>query len=239
MQRAICLLALACLAAPSPAAQGFEHDSVLVAGEWYAYSVHLPAGYPGGRRWPAVLVLHGAGSRGRDGRRHLGQSVVEAARTFPERYPAVLVLPQCRPGERWTGRAGRAAERALDRAAARYAVDPDRVYLAGQSMGADGVFELAGRAPGRYAALLAVAVGWGEPDFDAAALHALPVRVYHGTLDRIPIARARARAGRLRAAGNRGAELHEMAGRGHEIFDEVYRDPSVSDWLFAQWRARR
>jgi predicted peptidase len=203
----------------------------------YPYAVYLPPGYPDGRRWPAVLVLHGAGSRGTDGLRPRTQSVVEAARLYPARYPAILVLPQCPPGTRWLGAPARAAWRALEHTLSRYAVDPTRVYLAGQSMGADGGFELAARHADRLAAFVAVALGWGEPDFDPAALRALPVRVFHGTEDRIPVARARARVARLRAAGHRDAVLREYPGRGHEIFDEVYRDSTVSGWLFRQRRA--
>jgi predicted peptidase len=230
------VLLTATAAAPSSAqpAGRFVHDSVLVGETWYPYSVHLPAGYTPGGSWPVILVLHGAGSRGRD-RRHLGQSAVEAARANPERYPAILVLPQCPAGDHWLRTAGRAAEAALDATVSRYPADADRVYLAGQSMGADGVFALAGRAPGRYAALLAVALG-GSPAFDATALRALPVRIYHGTRDRIPVARARERAARLAAAGNRRAAVVELAGRGHDIFDEVYADPDVAAWLFRQRR---
>ncbi len=214
----------------------FEADSVRVEGRVYPYSVYLPPGYARDRAWPTVLVLHGDGSRGDDGLRQRGQSIVDAARLFPERYPAILVLPQCPPGDHWLGDAGRAAERALNEVVARYAIDTSRVYLAGQSMGADGVFELAGRAPTRYAALVAVAVGRRDPQFRPADLQRMPVRLFHGTADRIPIARARARVARLRAAGHADAELREYPGRGHDIFDDVYRDPGVARWLFGRRR---
>jgi predicted peptidase len=215
---------------------GFVADSVILEGRAYRYSVYLPPGYESDTPWPVLLALHGAGSRGLDGKRQRSQSVVAVARRYPSRYPAILVLPQCPPEARWTGVVARAAWSALERTMAAYTVDSTRIYLAGQSMGADGVLELAALYPERVAAVLAVALGRGDAPRDAAALRSVPVRIFHGTADPIPVERARARVTRLSAAGHRDVALRELQGHGHEIFDLVYADATVSAWLFRQRR---
>lgn len=213
----------------------FRSGRVSVADRTFPYAVWLPPGYDSaGAPLPVILALHGAGSRGTDGIRQRSQSIAEAAQLYPERYPAILVLPQVPPGARWEGPMLEMALAALDSTVRHHRTDRLRTYLVGQSMGGDGVFALASRAPDRFAAVIVAAIGGGRPDFEPARLRALPVRVFHGELDRIPVARAAHRVRQLRDAGSRVASFTAMPGRGHDIFDEVYRDPAVAEWLFRQ-----
>ena len=239
--RPIAAVLVACASAAAPAhgqsavpAGTFELGRVSVNGREHAYSVWLPPGYSPREPRAAVLVLHGAGSRGADGLRPRTQSIAEAAQRHPDRYPAVLILPQCPEGTRWEGASLAIAMAALDSSFARLAIDRNRIYLAGQSMGGDGVFELASANPGRFAGAVIAAVGRGSPRFSAEALRAFPLWVFHGGIDPIPAAEPRRRVGLLEGAGSRVARFTEMEGRGHDIFDTVYQDPSVPAWLFAQ-----
>lgn len=219
----------------APPSGTFLPGRVSVEDRTFPYAVWLPPGYDStGAPLPVILALHGAGSRGSDGIRQRRQSIAEAAQLYPERYPAILVLPQIPPGARWEGPMLEMALAALDSTVRHYRTDRSRTYLVGQSLGGDGVFALASRAPGRFAAMIVAAIGGGRPDYDPARLRSLPVRVFHGELDRIPVARAAQRVRQLRDAGSRAASFTAMPGRGHDIFDEVYRDPAVAEWLFRQ-----
>jgi predicted peptidase len=237
---ALALLCPVVLAAQKqPPVGEFVRDSVVLKGRTYPYAVYLPVGYSRSRAWPMILGLHGPGSRGDEGILPQVQSLATAARLFPTRYPAILVLPQCPIGEVWLGPANDAAWAALQRARRMYPTDSTRIYLAGQAMGADGGFLLAGKHPNEFAAFLAVAVGWGDAEFDAAALKTLPIRVFHSTTDRVPIARARAIVARLHAAHHPDVQLREYPNASQPIFDTVYRDSTVSEWLFKQHRVAR
>ncbi|HEX8825559.1 MAG TPA: alpha/beta hydrolase-fold protein [Archangium sp.] len=224
--------------APGDAPGSFVAKTLSVRGETFQYSVYLPPGYRRGRAWPVILALHGAGSRGTDGLRPRKQSLAEAAQMHPERYPALLVLPQCPPERDWTGEVADFVLEALERTLVEYGGDRQQVYLAGQSMGAKGALQLAARSPDRFAAVLAVA--GRHPDRPAVArLKALPLWLWHGDADTVaPVTESRSLVEQLKAAGSSSIRYTELSGLGHDIFDTVYLDEAVSTWLFSQRRSK-
>jgi predicted peptidase len=223
----------------SGAASGtFVAKTLTVRGETYSYSVYLPPGYRSGPSWPIILALHGAASRGTDGLLPRSQSLAEAARIRPDRYPALLVLPQCPPERDWSGEVADFALKALESTIVEYGGDRKRVYLAGQAMGARGVVQVAARDPERFAAVLAVA--GRHPDAKVVdPLKAMPLWVWHGDQDAVvPVDESRSLVTRLKAKGNKTVRYTELSGLGHDIFDTVYLDEAVSTWLFSQRRGK-
>ncbi|HEX5753128.1 MAG TPA: alpha/beta hydrolase-fold protein [Archangium sp.] len=216
----------------------FVAKTLTVRGETYVYSVYLPPGYRSGPKWPVILALHGAGSRGTDGQLPRTQSLAEAARVHPERYPAVLVLPQCPPDKDWSGDVADFALEALERSIQEYGGDRTRVYLAGQSMGARGVVQLAGRYPERFAAVVAVAGRYPDREM-VGKLKGLPLWMWHGDADAVvPASESRSLVEQLKASGNDSVRYTELSGLGHDIFDTVYMDEAVSTWLLKQKRGK-
>lgn len=225
-------------AAASGASGTFVAKTLSVRGETYSYSVYLPPGFRPGQSWPIILSLHEAASRGTDGLLPRHQSLAEAAQARPERYPALLVLPQCPPGQDWSGVVADFALEALERTLVEYGGDRKRVYLAGQAMGARGVVQVAARHPERFAAVLAVA--GRHPDASVVErLKAMPLWVWHGDRDAVvPVDESRSLVNRLKASGNRVVRYTELSGLGHDIFDTVFLDEAVSTWLFSQRRGK-
>lgn len=220
--------------AERPAAPTLLSREVAYGGGAMPVTLQVPAAYRAGTRWPAILALHGGGSRGSDGVRHRDQSVAAAARAHPDLYPAVMILPQ-NPAGSWLGPPLDAASAALDLAEAELDLDRERTYVVGQSMGAAGALALVARNPGRFAAAIAVA-GPEDRSLNAADLGDTPVWLFHGTADRIvAIDQGRRVAARLRDAGV-PVRWTEREGEGHDIFDAVYADPEVSAWLFDRRR---
>lgn len=223
----------------SPAPPGsFVAKTLSVRGVSYVYSVYLPPQYRPGTGWPIILGLHGAGSRGTEGTRQRSQRLAAAARLYPERYPALLVLPQCPPGSDWSGDVADFALQAVERTLAEYGGDPKRVYLAGEPIGAQGVLRFAAGHPERFAAVLAVS----ERSADRGVVERLkgvPLWMWHGDADtEAPVSESRAFLELFKAVGNTSVRYTELPGMGHDIYDTVYLDQAVSTWLFAQRRTR-
>ena len=112
------------------------------------YFVHLPAGYDSTRRWPLVLLLHGwvPGTN-----RRVPWLVSEDIVAVAERHKVLLVVPHGRTntdfqyaGEVDVLRVKREMERF-------YAVDPDRIYLLGVSMGGAGAWQIGAHYPDLFA----------------------------------------------------------------------------------------
>jgi predicted peptidase len=233
---------------------GFLDGVVTVAQQDYRYQVYVPRAYDPGQHWPVILFLHGAGERGGDGSLQTVVGLGDAVRRDPARFPALIVFPQAPADGQWAGAPAEAAMAALDAVMARYATDPDRVYLTGISMGGNGAWYLAYRHPDRFAAVAPIC-GWveshprfargqvvpgqdGEP-FQALAhrLADVPIWIFHGDADTaVPVEQSRRAAAALEAAGA-DVRYTELPGVGHNSWDPAYQSSELSHWLFQQRRS--
>src|SRR5437660_8063154 len=133
---------------------GFLNRTVAVDGVTYRYVVYVPMGWSADQKWPIVLFLHGAGERGDEGLAQSDVGLGKAIRTHPDRFPAVVVMPQCRKNDWWQSPAMEAqALAALDAASKEFNGDADRTYLTGLSMGGYGSWDVASKVPNRFAAV--------------------------------------------------------------------------------------
>jgi len=248
----VSVLVLACLqlaAAAAPAPPGYEPGRVRVGGVSYPYQLLMPLARHRTGPLPLVVFLHGAGERGDDNRRQctwLPDLLAAPARR--EDLPCYVLAVQCPQGAQWVDVPwGEAAPRpfpaaisaplaavlaAMDEVEAAHAVDAARIYLTGLSMGGYGCFDLAARAPGRFAAVLAVC-GGGDPA-QAHRYVGLPFAIWHGAADPVvPAARSRAMVAAFTALGLPVA-YRELPGVGHDAWRQAYGDGGALGWLFAQ-----
>jgi predicted peptidase len=106
---------------------------------------------PSGQKFPLVVYLHSGASRGTDNRKqiryldHLGIGFSLKARTFREKYPCFVYVPQCPNGLVWEGQTLTNVIDTIEHLKASYPIDPQRLYLIGYSMGGSGVYALAER----------------------------------------------------------------------------------------------
>ena len=179
-------LALACAAWPAaarataskshplspevPQDTGFLNRRIVLQGVTYRFQVYLPEDWrrDDGKQWPMILVLHGRGERGSEGMWQTQVGIAEAVRNHPDRWPFVIVMPQCPQTAHWTDpQMLELAMASLDQESAEFHGDPSRTYLTGLSLGGYGAWELARLHPHRWAAISIAAGGvfWSyEPD---------------------------------------------------------------------------
>jgi len=220
------------------------------------YAVYVPANYTPNSKWPLILFLHGSGESGNDGVKQTAIGLPQAVRLYPERFPALVVMPQSVLNRPWVDPVWQThALRALDATLAEFSVDPDRVYLTGLSKGGAGAWYLAMRAKERFAALAPVC-GRIEPganstatwngietvNFEQAASKIgkdMPVWVHHGDADKaVPVEQSRKMVEALKAIGSE-VKYSEYEGVGHNSWDRAYQSPEFPQWLFAQHRSSR
>jgi predicted peptidase len=247
---ALVLLASPCDSHAQAGATGFLDRTLTIAGETYRYQVYVPADYDRSRTWPVVLFLHGGGERGTDGLIQTEVGIGSAIRRFSSRFPAIVVMPQARPPLGWAGANADMALKTLEQTETEFNIDRSREYLTGLSMGGAGTWYIAYRNPSRFAALLAIcgrvrpsaattdAVvpdAEGEPFAALAArIKHLPIWVVHGDADNtVPVDESRGIVAALTAL-NVPVKYSELPGVGHNSWDNAYRDPEVTAWLFAQ-----
>jgi dienelactone hydrolase len=197
------------------------------------YLVYLPDGYYRSRgRWPLILTLHGRGEASDD----IG---MVRSQGLPRRVeakgglPFVIVAPQS-PG--WSWDVG-ALSTLLDEVLGRYRVDPDRLYVVGNSMGGTGTWLLAAHSPGRFAAIAPIC-GGADPA-SAGRLKDVPSWAFHGAADRIvALEQSERMIEALKKVGG-DARLTVYPGVGHDAWTPTYADPRFYDWLLQHRRPPR
>ena len=198
-----------------------------------------------------LLFLHGAGERGDDGALPTTVGLGPALRRAPERYPFLVIFPQCAKDVFWTTPAMQErALRTLDAVLAELGGDPARVALTGVSMGGYGTMALGAAEPGRFRALAPVCGGLEPPPAfyipppplwrDAADPYALvagrlgskPVWLFHGDRDDVvPVLGSRRLFLALRGGG--AARYSEYPGVGHDVWEQAYGEPDLPTFLGA------
>lgn len=207
------------------------------------YLLYLPPGYEAqaAKKWPLMLFLHGAGER--------GNNVWQVAVHGPPKlirqgtnFPFVVVAPQCPTGERWQTDA---LLRLLDDLTARHAVDTNRLYVTGLSMGGYGTWSLGLAAPGRFAAIAPICGGANMIDAllvgreEAEAVRALPVWAFHGAKDPVvPMEESERLVNALQRMGGTEVKLTVYPEAQHDSWTETYDNPAFYQWLLSHERGR-
>lgn len=230
---------------------GFVEKSVAVEGEVHRYVVYVPPDYDPARRWPLIVFLHGAGDRGRDGKAPTKNGIGPAIRRHPERFPALVLFPQCPKDVFWNAVLD-ALEEELALTRREYCVEDQRIYLTGISMGGFGTWLWGAMEAGTFAALVPVCGGGsdiparaklgmrGPSPFGSFAERVerwvdMPIWAFHGADDKVvPPAQSSRTVALIKKAGGTRVKYTEFPDTGHGCWDKVYGDPEVIAWLLSQ-----
>jgi predicted esterase len=237
---------------PEPSQEtGFLNRTIELHGSLYHFQVYLPEDWRpnDGKHWPIILFLHGRGERGSEGMWQTQIGLPEAVRDHPERWPFVIVMPQCPEGRHWTDPlAEEMAIAALDRETAEFHGDPYRTYLTGLSLGGYGAWELAYLHPHRWAAVAIAAGGifWSyAPDrwrqdgtLPAEYAHALgrtPIWLFHGADD--PVVAPRQSELMYEAFKAAGGHIRFWLYQGlrHDCWSRAYNEPDLPRWMLGHY----
>jgi len=228
------------------------------------YRLIVPTAWDGRSSLPLVVVLHGSNGdhnsvlaqprlieeaerRGWALLSPMGYSpnsgwgnhlpVVLANATMPRPRPSTIagiVLPQ-------DGVDPEPAERdvltTLEIVQAEYPVDRQRIYLMGNSMGGEGTWHLAARAPHIWAAVSPAAGAIDPERYPYSALHKLPVLVVHGERDAIvSFDASRKMAENLERHGGNVRFLPVLDGKHDAVYNVL---PQIFDFFAAHTRDGR
>jgi predicted peptidase len=211
------------------------------AGETMPYRLFVPPGYNDKKPYPLVLWLHGAGGAGTNNIAQISQDQIPGTRTWTQpkiqaRYPSFVLVPQ-NPGN-WVEKLDELGPKMhlvlgmLESLKAEFNIDASRIYVAGQSDGGYGAWNLITQRPDLFAAAIPIC-GGGDPRL-AGRIARMPIWVFHGRRDEvIPVSESRNMIAAIRKAGGR-PRYTEYARLGHELWKQTFAEPQLVPWLFAQ-----
>jgi predicted peptidase len=227
------LLAVAPVPAENKAQHGFL-DRVFKDsdGKESKYVVFVPHDYKGDKAYPLILFLHGAGSKGTDGKKQLAGGLAPAIKKQEKTFPFLVIFPQAQNSWKADSDDARRALAILEEVQKNYKVDGKRIYLTGLSMGGSGTWSLAVAHPDRWAAVVPLC---GRADLkQVARIKDLPCWCFVGDKDKAELVENnREMIKALKAAGS-AVRYQEYEGVGHNCWDRAYATQELFDWLLMQ-----
>jgi predicted peptidase len=213
------------------------------------YRLFVPESYNASQKYPLILWLHGGAGRGSDNTKQItgGNEPGTHLWTTPasqSQLPAFVLAPQCPEDRNWSdpklNEISSELQMALDILASvqkEFSIDPDRIYLAGQSMGGIGVWALLQAQPDRWAAALVLCAF--DNFTNVKGIARVPVWVFQGDADMsVPVDLVRQMMKDLKKSGiqPRYTEYHKA---GHDVWLKAFAEPELVPWLAAQKRGRQ
>ena len=206
-----------------------------------SYQIMIPEGLRVDRKYPLVLVLHGRG----------GKSVaadILAKDSMRAEFPCFVIAPVSgtkavwanpkswtSPSAKWLDKLERLPDviALIEGMIQSSPIDPDRIYVTGQSMGGIGTLGIIQQRPDLFAAAVPLCGGW-DPN-TAATFKDVPLWIFHGAKDRvIRPERSQVMVEALKAAGSEVVKYTEHPEAGHNIIRLSYGEPALWEWMFKQ-----
>lgn len=190
------------------------------------YIIRYPKGFSENKRYPVILFLHGAGTRGDDMSRLVSHPFFVLTEKH-ESFPFVCVAPLCSENtwfDLWEH-----LEKLVTEIAELPFADQSRIYLTGASMGGYAAWQLAMSMPEYFAAI--VPVCGGGMYWNAKRLVDIPVWAFHGAKDRNVLLEESVKM--VEAVNRRGGEakLTVYPENEHDAWSDTYSNPDVFAWL--------
>lgn len=236
---------------------GFLNRSLTLDKKAYRYQVYIPRDYTKNKKWPVILFLHGRGERGEDGLLQTDVGIASAIRRYVERFPVIVVFPQCPSDSHWTQPAtAKQALKALDKTIQEFNCDPQKIYLTGISMGGAGTWYLVADTPNKFAAIAPVCA-WVVPPANIASLPKFPemvtklkqekdpylamakligktpVWLFHGDADNIVSVSESQKMAEVLKSLEVDVKYTEYAGIGHSSWEQAYAESDFIAWLLS------
>lgn len=197
--------------------------------EGMKYLISYPEGFREDQKYPLIIYLHGAGTRGESTERLLKKKSTQALLSWQGKKGYILIAPLCHLGN-WNELMPTLVDLVKTYREIPY-VDETRIHMTGNSMGGYGTWALATLHANWFASVMPIC-GGGIPGF-AMNLKYLPIRAFHGLQDKTvdPIESLQM----AKAVNNFGghAELILFPEFAHNCWDAAYTDEKNYDWMLS------
>lgn len=196
--------------------------------EKLTYILKYPDNYEEGKKYPVIMFLHGAGSRGND---------IEKVKANPffcitdeyENFPFIIAAPQCCT-DTWFDAFETLKRLTLSIYDSEF-TDKEHFYAMGASMGGYASWQLAMSMPDLFAAV--VPICGGGMYWNAGRLVNVSVWAFHGALDNTVFCEESEKM--VNAVNNAGgnAKLTVYPNNSHDAWSDTYSNKEVFEWLLS------
>lgn len=214
-----------------PIPTGFLNKTMMVNGKPRHYVLYVPRDYTPEKPWPLIVFLHGMGERGSDGLAQSEVGIARAIRFHPDRFPCLVVMPQC-PGKVVWNKAVEDIDTCINDTRRDYSIDDDRLYLTGLSMGGFAAWQYGAANARKFAAIMPICGGGNVKD--AEKLAHIPIWAFHGAVDSVvPPKKSQEMVEAVKKAGG-NVQYTEYPDTDHNSWDKAYGEKDAIAWLLKQ-----
>lgn len=216
------------------------------------YRIFFPKNYDTQMKYPLILFLHGLGQRGNDNSAQLSLGICEPFKNpNSEIYNCIVIAPQCPGDALWVDTkelwglycsydSTKVKETAPLAAVAELfckvrdenAVDKNRVYVTGISMGGFGTWDLLVRHSELFTAAMPLC---GGADYRKAnVIKEIPIWTFHGQKDEVVPCKGTEKMVEALKKVNGNITYTPYPEHGHNIWEDVYKREDIFPWLLSQ-----
>lgn len=218
----------------------FLRRETVVGSEKFGYQLYVPFNAANTADLPLIVFLHGIRERGTSGFLNAEGALSQILKQYLKQVPAIVLLPQCRPGRYWSDAAmDEMVMRAIERTTEEFNANAKRIALIGVSMGGYGVWYFAAQHPQKFAALVSICGGspllTGERFTPVAEkVGKTPAWIFHGAEDNVvPVSESREMVKAIEA--NKGnVKYSEYPNVGHNVWLNALGEKQLLPWILAQ-----
>jgi len=214
------------------------------------YRLFLPPGYDTKKKYPLLLSFHGAGSRGNDNTKQLRPWLAGwMDEQVQAQHPCIILMPQCPSKQQWVNvpwkegsyelkktpisKPMKIAKEIFDKVIKENAVDKNRIYVMGCSMGGYGTWNFIMRYPELIAAAVPIC-GASDPSM-AKEIKNLPIWAFHGDKDTtVPLSGSTDMIEALTCVKDNKTRLTIYKNVGHNSYEMAWKESELVDWVFNQ-----
>ena len=205
------------------------------------------------KKYPLVILFHGAGERGTNNVSQLVHGATDLLNYMREKkIEGYFIAGQCPSGKQWVDTPWTQLSHTMpekpsepmalmieliEKTMKEHQVDPGQVLVTGISMGGYGTWDIVQRHPDWFAAAMPCC-GGGDTAL-AERIRNVPIWAFHGDRDTIvPFKRSRNMVAALWAVDGK-IRYREYPGVGHGCWGATYADwDNVLSWFFAQRKGK-
>ena len=192
------------------------------------YLVTYPNEYEPGKKYPVIIFLHGAGSRGNDIELLMNNPYFKITKN-KEKFPFITIAPLCSENT-WFDMFEILTKFVKEIVREEY-VNLNKVYLMGASMGGYATWQLAMSIPEYFAAI--VPICGGGMYWNAGRLVNVPVWAFHGEKDKAVFVEETIKMTNAVNQYGGNARMTIYPENSHDAWSDTYGNPEVFDWLLS------
>jgi len=192
------------------------------------YVIRYPEGFEEGKKYPVIMLLHGAGGRGNDINVLLENPFFTITEKH-ENFPFISVAPLC-SANTWFDLFEHLKKLVCKIALSDF-TDKEHIYLMGAGMGGYGTWQLAMSMPEFFAAIAPIC--GGGMYWNASRLINVPVWAFHGANDDVVYPEeSKKMVDAVNRCGGK-ARLTIYPENDHNAWSDTYSNMEVFEWMLS------